>query len=118
MLDTGRRGVFMMVVVPAFANGEQGYQPVVAAVLACFIIAVPEHVTERIDRPSDVPHGDDTQVYAPNDHTQGELHRTGLSPADPTDQVPCHKEDRQLRESDEQVRQRTFFHVHVKRVSQ
>ena len=86
-----------MVVVPAFTDREQGHQPVVAAVFARFVIAVPEHMTERIDRPSDVPYGDDTQVYAPDDHAQGELHRASLTPADPTDQITSHKEDWQLR---------------------
>jgi len=100
MLDAGGRGIFVMVVVPTFANGEQGHQPIVAAVFACFVISVPKHMTEGIDRPSDVPYGDDTQVYAPDDHAQGDLHRAGLSPADPTDQVTGDKEDWQLRQTD------------------
>lgn len=118
MLHAGRRGIFVMVVVPAFANGEQCHQPVVAAVFAGLVIAVPEHVTERVYRPSDVPYGDDAQVHTPDHHAQSELHRASLPPTDPTDYVTRRKEDRQLRKTDVKIRQRTFFHVHVERVSQ
>src|ERR1043166_3488786 len=46
----------MVVVVPTFAIAPQPDQPVVAAILVGFVIAITPHVRYRVDTPGDVPH--------------------------------------------------------------
>ena len=46
MLDAGGRGVFMVIVVPAFADSNQRDQPVVATVFAGFVVAIAEHMAQ------------------------------------------------------------------------
>lgn len=65
MLDRGAGRIGVMVVVPAFAGGQQGDQPIVSAVIAGFVVSITEDVAERIDRPGDVPNPNGSHNDAP-----------------------------------------------------
>jgi hypothetical protein len=45
----GRAGKVVMIVVPTFAQRQQGQQPVVAAVIACAVAASAPAVGQRVD---------------------------------------------------------------------
>ena len=118
MLDTRRRGILVVVVVPALADGQQGDEPVVAARLAGLVVAVAEHVGERVHRPGDVPHCHDPHVHTP-DHKAQTQRQGGLAPpADPTDRGTGEEEDRDLCQTDPHQQPGAFLDPHVKRIAE
>jgi len=57
----------MMIVVPAFTEGEQGEEPIVAAGVGGFIAARAEKVGERVDGEGVVPEQHGAQAEAPDE---------------------------------------------------
>src|SRR5215472_12441400 len=58
----------MVVVVPAFAAGEQGHPPAVARVVAGFKAAAAPHVGGGVDEPGGVEADGDAQQDSPQNH--------------------------------------------------
>src|SRR5688572_20725329 len=56
----GRARIGMVVVVPAFAKGNEGDPPDIAAVILGFEVAVAPNMSDRIHKPGAVPHPDDS----------------------------------------------------------
>jgi len=61
-----RTRMSMMIVMPAFAEGEQGYEPIVGGIVSRLEGPLPVHVRERIDEPCRVPPDDDAGEDAPD----------------------------------------------------
>ena len=57
--------IFVMVVVPTSAMGQETDKPVVATIVVGFIVAVAPNMPQRIDGPCDVPDRDRSYKYAP-----------------------------------------------------
>jgi hypothetical protein len=67
---TGADRVGMVVVVPAFASGEQSNPPGVAGVILGFEAARAEHVGGRVDQPGGVQADDDAEEGSPEHHAE------------------------------------------------
>jgi hypothetical protein len=82
----------VMVVVPAFAPGEQADPPQVAAVIGCFVGAIAPDVRRRIDGPGNVQHIDQAHEHAPDDvrdsRVQASYQPTGAKQDDAQSQMP------------------------------
>jgi len=61
----------VMIVVPAFAEGDEREQPVVLAGVVCRETAVAENVRKRIDGERAVPEEDGAQEKAPDEQRPG-----------------------------------------------
>ena len=75
--------VGMMVVVPAFAVGDQTYQPVVAAVVLGLVVSVSPNMGHGVDAPGDVPVENCSDEYSPDEQARSEL--------DSAPEVPSHE---------------------------
>src|SRR5580698_1137608 len=60
-----RRGVGMVIIVPAFAEGDQSHPPVVARVVARSEATSAPHVSGGVDQPRGVESKDDTEETSP-----------------------------------------------------
>src|SRR4051812_42618607 len=65
---TGDALIGVVVVVPAFVEGEDADPPEVAAVVSGFVVAVTPKVGGRVDEPGDVQHVDHANAETPEDH--------------------------------------------------
>ena len=119
MLHRGSGWVFVMIVVPAFADGQHSDQPIVATVFTSFVIAITEHVAERIHGPGDVPDADDANNRSPYNHARAQL-RGGCQVAarSETDQCADQKVNGNLTQDVEELQVRIGFESHVERIAQ
>src|SRR5216684_1484494 len=83
---TGGSHEVMMIVVPAFTEGEQGEKPVVAAGVGGFVAARAEEVGEGVDGEGVVPEQHGAQAEAPDEE--------GPSADEPADVGPEEAEER------------------------
>ena len=65
--------VGVVVVVPAFAVGPKADEPVVAAVVVGFVVAVAPDVGERVDAPGNVPSEHGSHQHAPDKQARTKL---------------------------------------------
>ena len=78
--------VGMMVVVPAFAVGDQTDQPVVAAVVLGLVVSVSPDMGHGVDAPGDVPVENRSDEYSPYEQARCELDAAPeVSRHEPTD---------------------------------
>jgi hypothetical protein len=69
----GHTWMGMVIVVPTFAVGQQSDPPIIAAVIACFIVAIAPHVTGRVDQPGRMQDENHTQGNRPDQPRNCEL---------------------------------------------
>ena len=67
----GGGGEGVVVVVPALTQAENTTEDVVGGMIGRFVRATPEHMADRIDRPSNVMGDKDTHQPTPNQTEQG-----------------------------------------------
>src|SRR5690348_9424714 len=67
---TGRGGMSMVVVVPAFSGGQKGNPPVVAGVIARGKTALAPHMCRGIHEPGSVQADHDAQAGPPEEHRE------------------------------------------------
>ncbi len=76
----------MVVVVPAFAVGDQTDQPVVATVVLGLVVSVSPDMGHGIDAPGDVPVENRSDEYSPDEQARCELDAAPkVSRHEPTD---------------------------------
>ena len=75
----------VVVVVPTLAMADQRDQPIVGAVVAGFVIAVPKQMGDRVDGPGPMQHEDGSDRHGPDTPAGGITQRLGALPA--TDHV-------------------------------
>jgi len=63
--------------MPALAVGQDGEQPVIAAILTRFVITIAPHVSSAVDRPSHMPSVNRTHDYAPEEALRRTLDHSG-----------------------------------------
>ena len=116
----GRGGwIFVMVVVPAFTDGQDSDEPVVATVFARFIVAVAEHVAQRIHGPSNVPHANDANDRSPHYHARAQLScRCEIAAGREADQSTEQEVRWYLSENVEELKKWIRLESHVERISQ
>ena len=78
----GADGVGVVVVVPAFATGEDGDPPVVAGVVAGFEAALAPEVGGGVDEPRGVEADDDAEEGSPEHHGEAAEEVVGEGPAE------------------------------------
>src|SRR4029078_1254659 len=90
-----RTWIGVVVIVPAFAVGDQPDKKVVAAVLVGFVVPISPHMGHRVDRPCTVPNQDRAYQYAEHLTAQSRLGRRGSCfTRKPRDGEACTEEHR------------------------
>jgi MFS family permease len=96
-----RARIGVVVIVPAFAVGDQPDDEVVAAVLVGLVVPISPHMGHRVDRPRDVPDQDRAYEYAEHQNAQSRHgRRCRRFSRQPGDGEACTEEHRHLQEID------------------
>src|SRR6202021_289048 len=89
-LVAGATGFSMMIIMPSFTAGDDGYPNIVAAVVAGVVILVAEHMRKRIYGPADMPDHDGSDHDPPEPDAGAELNRfNGRTAERQLDQKPA-----------------------------